>query len=490
MKRLLAVVALATVAVTAAGCGARSTQLQLAGKVRADTIVLGAPALPQPTVNVRAALTSITPPAARSAVATTSSQPRVSGRVTEVRVAEGDRVKAGEVLVVMDRRLLDLQTKQTATTARRAKAESAVLRDKLDEVRDKQAEVRRTREKVVSGLAKIAKARAQLASQRAKALSGERTLVATRAKLLKTRAGLIEKRAQLDATEAQLAAQEQQLLAQQAQLLATIARLEEIVGSIPTAPPLPDDPRVALEEARAALAQVNAGLAQVQAALAQVRAGLAKLNAGLAQLNAGLAKVNAGLAKIAAGKKAMAAGEAKLDAAEAKARSALAKIDDGLAKLAEARRALERGVPVSEAFAKVQAAGIPLAEAQAALVVVRAPADGVVLSVADVGDVVMVNAPLVTLRASALPRIDTYVTAAQLRSIRVGTEANVLGDWSSIPQRARVVVVGRQFTFPPTTFPTNQTHMTRAFRVTLELEDANAYLPAGVPVDVTFDSSR
>jgi len=456
VRRLLALVTTLALAIatSATGCSLiapRNNTLVLAGKVRAEQVLLGAPAL------------SSSGPAGGSAsggssATTASASPRLSGRVATVRTAQGDRVRKGQLLVTMDRRLLDVQVQTAEVGVRLAQAQVGKLRDTDRDLRDKESQLRDKRKTVEDARAKLADTRA--------------TLVAQQAKLTATRRQLASKRRQLLGKQRGLAAQESQLLATEAQLQATIAQLEKAVASIPpTAPPVPDDPRVALEHARAGLAQVQAGLAKLRAGQAQLGAGLAKLNAGVARLDAGAAKLAAGLAK--------------LDAGEAKAREGLAKIDEGLSKLADARRKVQRGIRTASAFIPVRERAVGVAKAMRAQARVFAPFDATVLDVAHPGDTLLVGAPLVTLRPMRL-RVDTYVTAAQLRRVPVGTSARVSGDWSRTSLAARVVAVDDEYTFPPTTFPTSETHMTRAFHVTLELDDANAQLPAGVPVDVQF----
>jgi len=456
VRRLLALVtALAlAMATSATGCSLiapRSNTLVLAGKVRAEQVLLGAPALSSSGPAGGAA-------SGGSSSATASATPRLSGRVATVRVGQGDRVHNGQLLATMDRRLLDLQVQQAEVGVRLARAQVGKLRDTDRDLRDKESQLRDKRKTVEDALAKLADTRATLVAQQAKLAATRRTLDAQLSKAL--------------AGQRQLTAGLVKLRAAEAQLLAAIAQLEKAAASIPsTAPPVPDDPRIALEQARAQLAGVQDQITQLSAQLAGVTTGIAKLKAGLGKLEAGQAKLTAGLAK--------------LDAGEAKAREGLAKIDEGLNKLADARRKVQRGIRTATAFIPVRERAVGVAKAIRAQAQIVAPFDATVLDIAHPGDTLLVGAPLVTLRPTRL-RIDTYVTAAQLRRVPVGTSARVSGDWSSTPLAARVVTVDDEYTFPPTTFPTSETHMTRAFRVTLELDDENARLPAGVPVDVQF----
>jgi multidrug resistance efflux pump len=95
-----------------------------------------------------------------------------------------------------------------------------------------------------------------------------------------------------------------------------------------------------------------------------------------------------------------------------------------------------------------------------------------------------VGAPLVRIRPDRPVRIDTYLTTDQLEQAPIGTPVTVDFDSNpGEPLNGRIAVIGATAVVPPTGFPTAIVHMTRAVRVTIELE-SGATAPAGTPVDV------
>jgi HlyD family secretion protein len=220
-----------------------------------------------------------------------------------------------------------------------------------------------------------------------------------------------------------------------AALLANIAALEKLISHTPPGPgrppPMSPDPRVLL---------------------ARLKAGLAKLDAGLA-----------------------------------KARSGLARLDAGRARLSDARAAISSARVVLTEVAKAADAGVPVAEAKLAQAVVRAPADGLVVAAAEPGTPLMADAPVIKMRRVGPARVDAYLTPEDAARVRVGARADTSID--SLPGRAftgRVSELRPVYEYPPTSTPTTEIHMIRAFRVTVTLSDPVSRLPPGTPADVTI----
>ncbi len=218
-----------------------------------------------------------------------------------------------------------------------------------------------------------------------------------------------------------------------------IARLEAIIASLPrgripttSSPPPPGpDPRILL---------------------ARLKAQLAKLEAGLAQASTGLAKIGR-----------------------------------GASALADARTALRGGRAVLREAAKAADAGVPVARARRAQAIIVAPYDGVVTWATEQGTTLMANAPVVELRRSEPAIVDAYLTAEEARRAGLGDRAAVSADWLDGRTLAASVTQVRQvFEYPPTSMPTTEIHMTRAFRVTVTLDDSSAAIPPGTPVDLTI----
>lgn len=223
-------------------------------------------------------------------------------------------------------------------------------------------------------------------------------------------------------------------------LVANIAALEKLISHMPPGPsapptlppgPRPPDPRLLL----------------------------AQLKAMLAQLDAGLAKAGSGLAKL----------------------------DAGRSKLADARATIRSARVVLSEVAKAADAGVPVAEAKRAQAVVLAPADGVVVMTAEPGTTLMADAPVLKMRRAGPALVDSYLTPEVAARVRVGVLAQ-----ASIDSLAGQVFPGRVtdlrpvYEYPPTSLPSTEIHMTRAFRVTVTLDDPAIQLPPGTPADLTI----
>jgi len=260
------------------------------------------------------------------------------------------------------------------------------------------------------------------------------TITDSRATLVKTRADLVKARASLAATITVLEHTK-------ASLETSIAAIQQLIaqpgGPPPHVPPYP----VLLQQLRGALAGVTQGLAGARTGLARMNAGIKKLDAGLVQIGSGRTQL-VGIRKLAL---------VTIDAA----RVAL--------KLAEAARD------------------------QASIV---APVDGVVTYTRTAGTAVMVGAPILRIRPDGPTHVYTYLTADQLARVDVGSKATVTFDSNTgAPLVGHISDLGHAAVVPPTSFPTSIVHMTRAVRVTIELDGAST-APPGTPVDIEITTSR
>jgi HlyD family secretion protein len=230
-----------------------------------------------------------------------------------------------------------------------------------------------------------------------------------------------------------------------------------------------------------ALAQLRTSRADVLSNLSQARAAAALLPPGwtpppgtadprvlVARLEAALGQIDDGLKKATAGR---------------------AKLDSGAAKLSDARSQLRgvRGVLVLAADAAD--VGVQVAEARRALAAIRAPYAGTVTWAAEAGTIAFVGGPVARILPDGPIVLDTYLDAAQAKLVRVGSTASASSD--SHPDAAyhgRVTAVFPVYAYPPTSLPTALIHMTRAFRVSVTLDDTTAPLPPGTPADLTIST--
>jgi membrane fusion protein (multidrug efflux system) len=362
-------------------------ELALAADVRAQSVVVNAPVIVYPAIDVSIGIPTSgtpTPSASRGAAGLSASRlPTVSGRVTEVYVTLGSRVTTGQPLAQLDTAMLDLGVTQAKAAATRARTQVSVLDSTLDTLANTADTLATTRSKLVTALSQATSGRAKLVS--------------------------------------------------------AIAALEAVVSHLPTSTPppatstVPPDPRILL-------AQLKAQLAQLNAALAVLRSGLAKLATGSAQLTT-------------------------------------------------ARAQLGTAHDVLEITAQAQELGIQVAEVERDQARILSPVSGVVTYVLSAGSVAMVGTPLDTIVPDRPVLVDTYVADSQVGPVRVGERADV--SYDSDPGavlRGQVTTVGSASVFPPSSFPTNLIHLTRALRVTVTL-DLGPAPPPGTPVDLTIHTN-
>jgi len=289
-----------------------------------------------------------------------------------------------------------------------------------------------------SGLNTIADNRSKLSSAKGKLASTASQLTSTRAKLTSSRATLVATRAKAIAGRTQLTGQIKQLEA----LIAS--------GNATSTPPAPTPQQL---------------LAGMKAKLVQLNAGIAKMDAGLKQIDAGLAKIAQGLGKLPSARAKIATGQSALDSAAQRIGDA----KDVLGILADAK-----------------VLGVRSAEIARDAAVITAPVSGTVSFARRAGTVAMVGAPLVRIHPDTAPLVDTYLTAEQIARIAVGDRAELTID--SLPDRTftgAVTLIGSSYRYPPNSFPTPLTHMTRAARVTITLDDGST-VPVGTPGDLVI----
>jgi multidrug resistance efflux pump len=254
-------------------------------------------------------------------------------------------------------------------------------------------------------------------------------------KLSDARAKLASGRKKLVAVRASLAATITALVAKRASLETSIAAIAAIIaqpgGPPPHVPPYP-------------------------VLLAALKNALSGLNAGLAGARTGLATIDTNLAKMAKGLRTM---------------------DAAIQQLAGAHDLLEINIDSQDV-------AVRLAKARRDAATITSPVSGFVTFAKAAGTAVMVGAPVVRIRPDGPVRVDTYLTGDELASVTIGTQATVDFDSNTgSPLTGRIASIGDTAVVPPTSFPTAIVHMTRAVRVTIEL-DSGQTAPPGTPVDI------
>jgi multidrug resistance efflux pump len=215
-----------------------------------------------------------------------------------------------------------------------------------------------------------------------------------------------------------------------------------------------------LESARTAAAALPPGWSPPPG-VPDPRVLVVKLEAALAQIDAGLAKATAGRAKLAT----------------------------GTSKLADARSTLRGARGVLVLAADAADIGVQVAEARRGLAVIRSPYAGTVTWAAEAGTVAFAGGPVARILPDGPVVLETYLDSGQARLVRIGSLATASSD--SHPTGAfpgRVTGIFPVYGYPPTSLPTTLIHMTRAFRVSITLDDTSAPMPPGTPADLTIST--
>jgi len=406
-------------------------QLRVAGDVRADIRTVSAPAIAYPTPDYTVGI----PKLAGSAGGSSNSS--AAARRGSSAARSGQPVVAG-----MLERVLVREGDRVSAGQVMAEFDTTML-----DLGVKQAEAtaRKARKDVSvlgNNLDKLNTAAGKLTTAREKIATAKNTLAKAKSALLKARKQLLAQQAQLLQAKAHRAQLEQQLSALKASL-----------PSIPLG------------------AKRDAVLKQIQ----DLTILLASIDPGLAGIAKGLATIDANLAKVATGMAALP--------------KASAQINTAASQLSDAKTQLKNAKSVLGIVADAQDVAVNLAKARRSQAFVRSPVAGVVTFARRSGTVAMVGAPLVRVAADGPQLVDTYLTAEQAATVDTGSNAEVSFDSGrGAVLHGRVSLVGSAYVFPPTSFPTQIVHMTRALKVTVEL-DPGADVPEGTPVDVTLHTN-
>ncbi|MCL6431501.1 MAG: efflux RND transporter periplasmic adaptor subunit [Anaerolineae bacterium] len=370
------------------------------------------------------------------------------GRVAEVTVDEGDRVRQGQVLVCLDTSLLDDQI--AVAEAQLAVAEAALQR--------LQAGTRPTA---------IAVAEAQVAQAEAARDAARQALADARALRNEPQDLML----QVAVARAQLAAAEARV--RQAVTLRDAAGVGvdeqgnplQLTYSQPPLPPLAFSAEPAPYLYWQAWAALNGAVAARDGARDQ-----------LAQLEAQLAAPQTLVAQERAAESALAQAEAGVEAARAQLAVRSAKPGEEQVAAARAR--------VAQAEAALEALRL-----QRQRMALATPLDGLVLArQVSPGEVVAPGAPLLTLGRLQEVVLVLYVPEGELARVRLGQRVLVSVD--SYPGRTfagEVVHIADEAEFTPRNVATQEERVNTFFAVRVRLPNPDGALKPGMPADAVFE---
>lgn len=357
--------------------------------------------------------------------------PAVGGTIAEMWVREGDRVRAGDVLVRLDDTLLQTQLAEAQAAVKTAQASLALV-----------AAGPRSGE--------VAAARASVASARATrdgALQAWRDAITTRDDPQELEGRIVAARAKLEVAKYQV---EQARLELQA---AELKRNQTEEGS---------DARRSQD---ALVRAAAAGLTAAEAARDGDQAHLNRLYAIYRQPLAAQAQIHA-----AADQYFIAAAELRL--AEAR----LAEVEAGPSSTE---------IAVAEASVRQAQAAANILAAQQHLMTLTAPADSLVSAkIAHQGETILPGAPLLTITRLDPLRLTLYIPTSRIGQVTLGRPVEVRID--SFPGevfRGKVVYISPRAEFTPRNVQTQEERVNTVFAIRVRLPNADGRLKPGMPGD-------
>ncbi len=261
------------------------------------------------------------------------------------------------------------------------------------------------------------------------------------AALRQTRADLDDKRASLQTAKGKIDQALVTLTSQRSQVNTRLATARRQLAALPTS--APPSQAAAIAKARA----------QLQSAITQLTAAQAKLDAGLASARTQRAQLN----------------------------SASAQVSQALTQV---------GSLIDLAQVSVAAADVSLKQARlaASLTTVTAPVSGTVIAAPTVGTVLAAGATLVELRETPLT-ITTWLSPSDAERVCTGDAATVTADWMDGSRAGEISTIGASAEYPPTSQSSSDLHLTRAFRVTVQVDGTDP-LPPGGPTDMSLNTCQ
>lgn len=419
--------------------------------------------------------------------------PRISGKLAEVAVQEGDTVRAGDLIARLDTSELDAQVAQVEAALKVAEAR---LETALNGARPEQVEAAR---------AAVAQARAAAAG----AAAAARTARTGFRKTTELQAAHDAARMRVKAAEAQLADAEEALslvrtgprsrqidLARAVIYQAEVA-LEKAEADLRRIQDLAREGAVSDQQRDAAAAARDAAAAQVdqaKAALADLIAGARPQEVRRAELGVTQARANLEAARLAE----RSAAEALSD--RLGARSALDVAGTSVATTSAQAKAAQAQLDLLLAGTRpeeVRAAGEQVRQARETLRLARvqrshcfiyAPTSGVIKSrVAEPGETVAMGSPVVVLLDAARPWLRVFIPESRYGLVRIGDRAVVTAD--SFPNRkfnGTVVEIASEAEFTPKNVQSPEERVKLVFGVKIDLRLAGDQLKPGMPADAVI----
>ncbi|RJP86527.1 MAG: HlyD family efflux transporter periplasmic adaptor subunit [Desulfobacteraceae bacterium] len=121
---------------------------------------------------------------------------------------------------------------------------------------------------------------------------------------------------------------------------------------------------------------------------------------------------------------------------------------------------------------------------------IRAPMDGVVLIRSiEAGEVLQAGTPAMTIGKLDVLKVRVYIPVTEYGQLSLGQEANLTADsFAGETFTATVTRIAEKFEFTPQNVQTREGRQTTVYAIELTVENKDGRLKPGMPVDVTFET--
>ena len=434
----------------------------------------------------------------------------IGGKVVDVRVQEGDTVKAGDVLVQIDANMLQTQREQAAASLEVAKANSLAAQSTAQQA---QADLSAAQSRYDTAIStQTAQRQAEISAARLALLQAQNALTD-----LKQNAGSVTANAQLTLVKAQKTYSDTQTARNNLIYLASSQAAEDARQALDDADgfvrqlrsiylKLPGSNTTNPQKARAffmlQMARLRREIAQrvsdqFDGVPSTYDLDKADANLALAQAQMDLAQVKLDEVKDGVSKEDMALAEERVANAQAtldlvNAQPATQQADLAQAALNSAKSramAAQSQAAAANAQVSVAQAALDLLDVQLGKLTIVSPVDGVVLTrVIQPGEMALPSATLLTLGLEKDETITVFIPEDRYGEISVGQEATVSVDsFPGVSFKAVVTTISDQAEFTPRNVQTVEARKTTVFGVKLHVDDPSGRLKAGMPADLIFN---
>ena len=441
--------------------------------------------------------------------------PKISATVKQVLVKDGDLVKAGQTLVILQDEDLQLKIQQMEANLNAAKAQlkssadtvSLTANTNTTQIQQAQSNLEAQQAAVVAAETNVKQAESEIKAAEAQLQQAELGVSAAKSQVEGALAGVEAQKARVRQAESGVSAARAKVVQAETEVSKTktdLQRYEYLFGQGAIPAQQQDTARAAFNTAQANLTVANEGVGQAEA---QVNDARAQLQQAQAQVKSAQSQLQQAQAQVESARSRLQQAEAQADNARAQVQKSVAQADASRSQVAETKASTQKVVVQQDQTESAQAqvkqaeAALALARQQLEYTVIQAPVSGYVGQLTgEVGQKVQPGQPL--LAVVPLETEAIYVRAnfkeTELKDLRVGERAEVRVDaYPGEVFRAKVEglspATGAQFALlPPDNATGNFNKVVQWLPVRLSFlpeADPQHKLRAGLSVTVTVNTA-